>query len=166
VEGAGELLRHEPVEHAVIYSAAGKALHYVRSRPGEPSKVVIPIGKAGLIRGNVFVHNHPESQSFSAEDIWILLRHGAREVQAYGTLRAFRMVATDRMRRFDYREESTGIAELKLLYGRAVAASDGRFARLASARLLTSEEAWAAQTHSVVRRIAIHFRFAYWEIRR
>jgi hypothetical protein len=165
VEGAGELIRHEPVEHAVIYSPAGKALYYARSRPGEPSKVVIPIGKAGLVRGNVFVHNHPESQSSSVEDIWILLRHRAREVQAYGALRAFRMVATDRMRRFGYREESTGIAELKFLYGRAVEASDGQFARLVAARLLTSEEAWAAQTHSVVRRIAIHFRFAYWEIR-
>jgi hypothetical protein len=166
VEGAGELIRHEPIEHGVIYNPAGKALYYVRSRLGEPSKVVIPIGKAGLVRGNVFVHNHPESQSFSVEDIWILLRHRAREVRAYGALRAFRMVATDRMRRFGYREESTGIAELKLLYGRAVEASDGRFARLVSARLLTSEEAWAAQTHNVVRRIAIHFRFAYWEIRR
>lgn len=31
MEDAAELIRHEPVEHAVIYSPAGKALYYVRS---------------------------------------------------------------------------------------------------------------------------------------
>jgi len=77
----------------VIYSPAGKALYYVRSRPGAPYTVTVPFGKAGLLRGNVFVHNHPRSESFSEADILILLRHGAREVQAYGPDRAFRMSA-------------------------------------------------------------------------
>jgi hypothetical protein len=165
ISEAAELIRHEPAEQAVIYGSSGTALFFRRSLPGHPLKVVIPFGKGGLLRGNVLLHNHPGNQSFSIEDIWILLRHGAREVQAYGPDRAFRMVATDSTRRFGYREEAGGMAELKAAYGRNVAATNARFSRFAAARLFTSEQAWAAQTHSVVRRIAIQFRFAYQEIR-
>jgi hypothetical protein len=165
VEGAGELIRHEPVEHGVIYSAAGKALYYVLSRPGSPHRVTVPLWRAGLLRGNVFVHNHPGSESFSAEDIWILLRYGAREVHVYGPERSFRIVATDSTRRFGYRDESAGWSELSREYERAVMATDSRFGEYVRARLFTRAGAWAAQTHGVVRRISVRFRFAYQEIR-
>jgi hypothetical protein len=165
-QGAGELIRHEPVEHAVIYSAAGKALYYVRSRPGEPYRVTIPFGRAGLLRGNVFVHNHPGNESFSAHDIWILLRHGAREVHVYGPERAFRMVTSTRMRRFGRAEELTGWAEVRLSYKRAMQASAMRFERFIRARMFTEGQALAAQTHSVVRKLALQFHFSYQEIER
>lgn len=166
MESAGEMIRYEPIEHGVIYSAAGKALYYVRSRPGEPYRVTVPFGKAGLLRGNVFVHNHPGNESFSANDIWILLRHGAREVHAYGPERAFRMVASDRTRRFGLAQELTGWAEVRLSYRREMLASAMRYERFTRARMFTEGEALAAQTHRVVRKMAIQFHFSYQEIER
>lgn len=166
MEGAGELIRHEPVEHAVIYRPAGKALYYVRSRLGEPYRVTVPFGKAGLLRGNVFVHNHPGNESFSANDIWILLRHGAREVHVYGPERAFRMVASTMTRRFGQAQELTGWAEVRLSYQRGMQASAMRFGRFIRARMFTEGEALAAQTHSVVRKMALQFHFSYKEIER
>lgn len=65
----------------------------MRSWAGDPYRVTIPVGKSGLIRGNVFLHSHPRGESFSAEDVWILLRHGAREVRVCGPSRSFRMMA-------------------------------------------------------------------------
>jgi hypothetical protein len=164
VEGAGELIRHEPVEHGVIYSAAGKALYYVRSRPGSPYRVTVPPGKAGLLPRNVFVHNHPGSESFSEEDIWILLRHGAREVHAYGPERSFRIVATKRTRRFVYSSEERGRSELYAAYRRAVAATTPLFHDLVASDILTEPEGWVAQTHGVVRVLSARFGFAYMEI--
>jgi hypothetical protein len=166
VEGAGELIRHEPVEHGVIYSAAGKALYYVRSRPGEPYRVTVPFGKAGLLRGNVFVHNHPGNESFSPNDLWILLRHGAQEVHVYGPERAFRMVASTKTRRFGQAQELTGWAEVRLSYQRAMLASAMRYERFIRARMFTEGEALAAQTHGVVRKMAVQFHFSYKEIER
>lgn len=165
-EYAGEVIRYESVEHAVIYSPAGKALYYVPSRPGEPYRVTVPFGKAGLLRGNVFVHNHPGNESFSAHDIWILLRHGACEVHVYGPERAFRMVASAKMRRFGQAQEVAGWAEVRLSYQRGMQASAIRFERFIRARMFTEGEALAAQTHSVVRKMALQFHFSYQEIER
>lgn len=148
----------------MIYSRAGKALFYVRSRPGEPFKVVVPIRKAGLVRGNLFVHNHPGSESFSPHDIWILLRHGAREVHAYGPARSFRMVAAAGMRRFGLAHELAGWAELNLAYRREMEASAVRFDRFIRAGMFTEAEALAAQTHGVVRKLALHYSFSYQEV--
>lgn len=149
----------------MIYSAAGKALYYVRSRHGSPHRVTVPLWRAALLRGNIFVHNHPGSESFSAEDIWILLRYGAREVHVFGPERSFRIVATDSTRRFSYRNESVGWSELSREYERAVVATDPRFEEFVRARLFTRPKAWAAQTHGVVRRMSVRFSFAYQEIR-
>jgi hypothetical protein len=164
VEGAGELIRHEPVEHGVIYSAAGKALYYVRSRPGEPYRVTVPFGKAGLLRGNVFVHNHPRSDSFSQADIWMLLRHGLRAMYAYGPERAFRMSTMANTRHFGYAQESAGGEELRAAYWRSMDHARARFGRFVHAGLLSDEEAWIGQTHNVARRMAAQFRFAYQEV--
>jgi hypothetical protein len=164
VEGAGELIRHEPVEHGVIYSPRNEALFYAASRPDSPYTVTVPFGKAGLLRGNVFVHNHPRNESFSEADILILLRHGAREVHVYGPERAFRMVAGKSARRFDYTENDMAEAEIRVRYRQAVQAVAEKFERVAQARMLTDEEAWAALTHNVVRKMSAHFRFAYEEI--
>lgn len=164
MEGAGELIRHESVEHAVIYSAAGKALYYVRSRPGEPYRVTVPFGKAGLLRGNVFVHNHPGNESFSANDIWILLRHGAREVHVYGPERAFRMVASPRTRKVGAADPGGGWRELRSRYERALLALEPLFQQLVDEKILSGDEAWAARTHSVVRELSKRYAFAYTEI--
>lgn len=164
LEDAADLIRHEPVEHAVIYSRAGKALFYVRSRPGAPNRVTVPFGKAGLLRGNVFIHNHPASQSFSARDIWILLRHGAHEVHVYGPRRSFRMVASRSMRRFGLGQEAAGWAELNHAYERGMQTSAERFGRLVRASMFTEAEALAAQTHGVVRKLALQFSFSYEEV--
>lgn len=161
---AAELIRHEPVEHAVIYTPAGRLLYYVASRPESPLKVTVPLWKSGLIRGNVFVHNHPGSESFSQDDLLVLLRHGAREVHAYGPERSFRMVATKSMRRFSYSEDSVARAMVSAAYRKEVEASAPQFQRFVRARMLTDAEAWVALTHSVMRRMALHFRFAYQEI--
>lgn len=161
---AAELIRNEPVEHAVIYSPAGKALYYVCSRPDSPYTVTVPFGKAGLLRGNVFVHNHPRSESFSEADILILVRHGAREVHVYGPERAFRMVAGKGMRRFRSTEDVIARAEVGARYCRELEAAAERFERIAQAGLLTEAEAWAALTHRVVRMMSAVFRFAYEEI--
>ena len=165
ISEAGELIRYQPVEHAVIYTPAGKCLYYVASRPGSPRQVTVPLWKSGLLRGNVFVHNHPESQSFSPEDVWILLREGAREIRAYGPERSFRMIASGATRRFGYRDTVEGWAELHQAYWNAAAASDMRFKRYVQARLMTDAEAWVAQTHSVLRQLAARYRFTYQEIR-
>jgi hypothetical protein len=164
VESAGELLRHEPVEHAVIYSAAGKALYYVRSRPGEPKRVTIPFGKTGLVRGNVFVHNHLGSESFSAHDIWILLRHGAHEVHVYGPERAFRMIASPRTRKVGAADPFERWRELRSRYERALLALEPLFQQLVDEQILSGDEAWAARTHSVVRELSKRYEFAYTEI--
>jgi hypothetical protein len=126
--------------------------------------VTIPFGKSGLLRGNLFVHNHPGSESFSIEDIWILLRHGVREVHAYGPQRSFRVIASAEMRRFGSGQDAAGWAELGMAYRRAVAASDARFKRYVRAGMFTEADAWAAQTHGAVRKLSAHFRFAYQEI--
>jgi hypothetical protein len=165
ISEAAELIRHEPAEHGLIYTPAGRAVFYAASRHGTPHRVTVPLWKAGLLRGNIFVHNHPGSESFSAEDIWILIRHGAREVHVYGPERSFRIVTTDRTRRFSYRSESVGWSELSREYERAVVETDSRFEEFVRARLFTRPRAWAAQTHGVVRRMSVRFCFAYLEIR-
>lgn len=164
VTQAGELIRYEEVEHAVIYSSSGRALFYAGSRAGEPYRVTIPIGKSGLIRGNVFVHNHPGSESFSIEDIWILLRHGAREVQAHGPERSFRMLASPRARRIGAADALNEWRELNSRYQDALRASAPLFRHLVEAHILGEDEAWAARTHGVVRELSIRYGFAYTEI--
>jgi hypothetical protein len=164
VEGAAELIRFEPVEHAVIYSRTGRALHYARSRAENPYRVTIPIGKSGLIRGNVFVHNHPGSESFSAEDIWILLRHGAREVRAYGPKRSFRMIAAARTRRIGTADAVGAWPDLDSRYRRSLLAAAPLFEHLVEEHILSAGEAWAARTHAVVREMSVRYRFAYTEI--
>lgn len=164
IREAGELIRHEPVEHAVIYTPGGKALFYAESRPGSPSRVTIPLWKAGLIRGNVFVHNHPGGESFSAEDIWILLRHGAREVHAYGPERSVRMVAGKNTRRFGYVDDVAGHTEVHAAYRRALELAASDLERAVHAGVLTDAEAWRAQTHRVVRKLSMRFGFAYLEV--
>lgn len=158
------MIRHEPVEHAVIYTPGNKALFYVASWPGSPYTVTVPMRTAGLIRGNVFVHNHPRSESFSASDILILLRHGAREVHVHGPERAFRMIAGKGTRLFGYTEDAMARAEIGRRYRGEMEVTAEKFARIAKARILTDAEAWAALTHGVVRKLAAHFRFAYEEI--
>jgi hypothetical protein len=122
------------------------------------------LGKAGLLRGNVFVHNHPRSDSFSEADIWMLLRHGVRVVYAYGPERAYRMTAMAGTRRFGYAQESAGRAELHAAFWRSMSQARARFRRFAEAGLLSEPEAWIGQTHSVARKMSSHFRFAYQEI--
>lgn len=148
----------------MIYSASGKALYYVPSRPGSPYRVTVPPGRSGLLRRNTFVHSHPGSESFSEEDIWILLRHGAREVHAYGPKRSFRIVATKRTRRFTYSSEVWGRAELYGAYRRAVDATTPFFRELVARGALNEPEGWAAQTHGVVRVLSRRCGFAYLEI--
>jgi hypothetical protein len=162
-EGA-RLIRNEPVEHAVVYSPAGRALLYVRSRPWAPNKVTVPLGKSGLLRGNVFVHNHPGDDSFSEDDVWILLRHGARAVHAYGPERAFRMVALANTRRFGYADDAAGRAELHAAYWKAMSEATTQFTRFVQAGTLGHKEAWIAQTHRVARRMSARFGFAYQEV--
>ena len=164
VQGAAELIQHEPAEHALIYSRSGKVLHYARSWPGSPHRVTIPIGKSSLIRGNLFVHNHPRSESFSAEDIWILLRHGAREMRVYGPERSFRMIASPRTRRIGAAYPFEHWHELSSRYQRALLASAPLFQQLINEQILRADEVWAAQTHGVVRELSISYRFAYTEI--
>jgi hypothetical protein len=164
IREAAELIRHEPVEHAVIYTPAGKCVYYVASRPESPFAVTVPLWKAGLIRGNVFVHNHPRSDSFSEADIRLLLRHGAREVHAYGPERAFRMIAMVETRRFGYAQQAAGTGELNAAFWRAMADAETRFARIVQTGMLTPREAWIGQTHSAARRMSARFRFAYHEV--
>jgi hypothetical protein len=164
IREAAELIRHEPVEHAVIYTPAGKAVLYVMSRPGTPHRVTVPIGKSGLLRGNVFLHNHPNSDSFSEDDIWILLRHGARAVHAYGPERAFRMTALANTRRFGYAQDAAGSAELHAAFWRAMRDANTRFARFVQAGTLSDREGWIGQTHSVARQMSALFRFSYQEV--
>ena len=159
-EGA-ELIRHEPVEHAVIYSRAGKALYYRRSWPGDPYRVTMPAGKSGLIRGNVFVHNHPGSESFSPEDIWILLRHGAREVRAYGPERSFRTIASRRTQRVT---SDSAIGAIRVRYDREVEGAAPLFEDLVDQCIFDDAEARSALTHHALRALSARYRFAYMEI--
>lgn len=139
-------------------------MYYVRSRPGEPYRVTVPFGKAGLLRGNVFVHNHPKGDSFSEADIWMLLRHGATAVCAYGPGRAFRMTAMADTRRFGYAQDAAGGMELHVAYWRSMNQARVRFSRFVRAGLLSEREAWIGQTHSVARKMSAHFGFAYQEV--
>lgn len=125
----------------MIYTPAGRALLYVRSRFGSPNRVTVPLWKSGLLRGNVFVHNHPADDSFSEDDIWILLRHGARAVHAYGPERAFRMVALANTRRFGYAEDAAGRAELHAAYWKAMSDAGTRFTQIVRAGTLDHAEA-------------------------
>jgi hypothetical protein len=66
--------------------------------------------------------------------------------------------------RFGYAEDAAGWEALELAYRREVAASDARYSRLVRSGTLGSREAWAAQTHGVVRKLASRFRFSYEEV--
>ena len=143
--------------------AGGKALLYVSSYPGGPYRVTVPLWKAGLIRGNVFVHNHPGSESFSAEDVWILLHHGAREVWVCGPERSFRMIASPRTRRIGVAAASEEWRVLSSRYQQALMAAAPLFRQLEDANILAATEAWAALTHGVVRDLSIRYGFAYTE---
>jgi hypothetical protein len=152
------------VEHAAIYTPAGRALYYRRSWPGYPYQVTIPIGKTGLIQGNMFAHNHPRGESFSAEDIWILLRHGAHDVRVFEPERSFRIAASSSTRRFGWADQESGWREVELAYERAVASLGGRYAPLVQTGRMPPVQAWAAQTHAVVRKMAMRFGFLHREV--
>jgi hypothetical protein len=55
-------------------------------------------------------------------------------------------------------------AEVGAQYRRELKAAVERFERITRAGMLTDAETWVALTHRVVRKMSVHFRFAYEEI--
>jgi hypothetical protein len=161
---AAEVIRRAPIEHALIYKPGGRALAYARSRPETPKEVTIPMREARLLSGNIFLHNHPDNESFSYQDIWLLLRHGVREVRAYGPRRAFVMSSQPEMRRFTYENDEEGRQALIRKYIEVQRETTPPFRELVRGGTFTEAEAWAAQTHGIVRTIARIYRFTYAEL--
>lgn len=161
---AAEVIRREPVEHALIYQFGGRALAYARSRPETPKEVTIPMREARLLSGNVFVHNHPDNEAFSYQDTWLLLRHGVREVRAYGPRRAFVMSSQREMRTFTYENDTEGMKALINKYMEVQRETTPPFRELVRRGTFTEAEAWAAQTHGIMRTIAGIYRFTYAEL--
>jgi hypothetical protein len=161
---AAEVIRREPVEHALIYKPGGGALAYAKSRPETPKEVTIPMREARLLSGNVFVHNHPDNESFSYQDIWLLLRHGVREVRAYGPRLAFVMSSQRGMRTFTYENDTEGRKALIKKYMEVQRETTPAFRELVRRDIFTEAEAWAAQTNGIVRTIAGIYRFTYAEL--
>jgi hypothetical protein len=161
---AAEVIRHEPVEHALIYQPSGRVLAYAKSRLGKPKEVTIPMREARHLSGNVFIHNHPDDESFSYQDTWLLLRHGVREVRAYGPTRAFVMRSQRETRTFTYLNAAEGLDALIATYLKVQRETTPAFRELVREGTFSEAEAWAAQTHAIMRTIAEIYAFTYAEL--
>jgi hypothetical protein len=164
VADAGEVIRNEPVEHALIFKPNGHALLYVKSWPATPKEVTIPMRDMHRLPGNVFVHNHPGNESFSYQDVWLLLRHRVREVRAYGPKRGFVMGTQPEMQAFTYETAVEGLDALIATYRKAQRDTTPAFKNLVRDGTFTEDEAWAAQTHAIMRTISQVYGFAYREL--
>ncbi|HEX8674341.1 MAG TPA: hypothetical protein VF710_20750 [Longimicrobium sp.] len=161
---AADVIRHEPVEHALIFQPGGRALAYAKSRPETPKEVTIPMREARLLPGNIFLHNHPDNESFSYQDVWLLLRHGVREVRAYGPKRAFVMSSQPETRTFTYENDAEGLQALIKKYLEVQRETTPPFRELVRGGTFNEAEAWAAQTHGIMRTISRIYRFYYAEL--
>lgn len=161
---AAEVIRYEAVEHALIYQPGGRALAYAKSRPATPKEVTIPMREARHLSGNIFIHNHPDDESFSYQDAWLLLRHGVREVRAYGPARAFVMRSRRETRTFTYLNATEGLDALIATYRKVQRETTAAFRELVREGTFTEAEAWAAQTHAIMRTIAEIYSFTYAEL--
>lgn len=164
VGDVAEVIRNEPIEHALIFRPDGRALVYAKSSPATPKEVTIRMQDVRWLSGNVFIHNHPDNESFSFKDVWLLLRHGVREVRAYGPTRAFMMAAQPGMQTFNYATSDAGLDALIATYRKVQHDTTPAFRELVRSRSFTEAEAWAAQTHAIMRNISQIYGFAYKEL--
>lgn len=89
IRASEESIRYLPYEKGVVFDYAGNKQW---EQVGEERRVNISEARAqGLLSGNVFTHNHPDSYTFSRADIGIMLFDNIGEIRATSPLYLHRM---------------------------------------------------------------------------